>query len=160
MKTPVLFLAVAFLAPIAPVLSQSLGDYVSAVKGDTLVVKDYYEMNHQPNSLTWVLLLDTVDVPATRVYELKTNGFYPHYYTPRTFPDHPAVIVGADPTIIVNNKNANASPPVICNALAEVFKDPRTYSLMLDGTNLSSGVYFCRLTASDGSQTRKLLLAK
>ena len=120
MKTPLLFLAVASLAPIAPVPSQSLADYVAAVKGDTLVVKDYYEMNRQPNSLSWVLLLDTVDVPATRVYELKTNGFYPHYLTPQTIPNHPAVIVGSDPTIMVNNKDANASPPVICNAIAEV----------------------------------------
>jgi hypothetical protein len=44
--------------------------------------------------------------------------------------------------------------------LFEGFKEPQTYSLKFDGTSLSSGVYFCRLTASGVSQTRKILLAK
>ena len=53
--------------------SQTLNDYISAVKGDTLVVKDYYDIRSQPNSLYYVMFLDTIDVPAGRVYELKAN---------------------------------------------------------------------------------------
>ena len=56
--------------------SQTLNDYISEVRGDTLVVKDYYEMGGEHNSLYQVLTLDTNNVPEGRVYLLKTNGYY------------------------------------------------------------------------------------
>jgi photosystem II stability/assembly factor-like uncharacterized protein len=98
---------------------QTLMDYVLEVKGDTLVIKDYYDMNNydiynQPNSLYKTLLLDSVDVPAGRVYELHTGGFYPLLNRPTSRPGRTTVIVGSDPTMVVNNKNAALSPPLIC----------------------------------------------
>ncbi len=45
--------------------------FVSEVRGDTLLVKDYYDMESQPNSLVNVLQSDTTDVPTGRVYETK-----------------------------------------------------------------------------------------
>ncbi len=59
-----IFVIVTILIPLKSILSQTLSDYISEVIGDTLVIKDYYEMGNQANSLYWVLTLDTVNVPA------------------------------------------------------------------------------------------------
>ena len=109
-----LFAAVTTLIPLRSALPQTLNDYISQVKGDTLVVKDYYDMNNQQNSLYWAMTLDTGNVPAGRVYELKSNGYYPLETNPTTLRN--TVIVGEDNTILVNNENAASRPPLICGA--------------------------------------------
>lgn len=124
MKKVLLLFAVSLLLPIASVFSQTLSDYVKQVKGDTLVIKDYSDMNSQPNSLYWALVLDTVNVPAGRVYELQAGGLYPIGNnplggypitgSPTSSALHPTVIVGPGPTMVVNNKNAASAPPLIC----------------------------------------------
>ena len=116
------FLLVAMMTimiPLYSTLSQTLADYISEVKKDTLVVKDYYDMNNEPNSLYYALLLDSVNVPASRVYELKVNGYYPLSNISITSASHPTVIAGSDPEMAVNNKNVNSPPPVICKATME-----------------------------------------
>jgi hypothetical protein len=124
MKKVLLLFTVTLLLPIASVFSQTLSDYVKQVKGDTLVIKDYSDMNNQSNSLYWALTLDTVNVPAGRVYELQSGGLYPLGNdplggypitgSPTSSALHPTVIVGPDPTMVVNNKNAASAPPLIC----------------------------------------------
>jgi hypothetical protein len=114
MKKVLLLLAVtSILMPFHSVLSQALSDYVKQVKGDTLVVKTYDDMGSKPDALYYTLLLDTVNVPAGRVYELQAGGWYPLLKTPTNSVKHPTVIVGSDPTMLVNNKNASSSPPLI-----------------------------------------------
>jgi hypothetical protein len=118
------FAVMTILIPLRSALSQTLSDYVKAVKGDTLVIKDYSDMNNQSNSLYWALVLDTVNVPAGRVYKLQAGGLYPIgnsplggypiTYSPTSSALHPTVIVGPDPTMVVNNKNAASAPPLIC----------------------------------------------
>ncbi len=56
-------------------IAQTLDDYVSEVRGDTLVIKTYSENDLQPDALVNAIDLD-VDAPATRVYELKRGGLY------------------------------------------------------------------------------------
>ena len=119
MKKCLLFFVIIFLLDIQFGFSQTLSDYISEVKGDTLVVKDYYEMNNQENSLYYALFLDTINVPEGRVYELKANGYYPLLDNPVTSSHHPTVIAGTDPTILVNNKK-KSSPPLICCQVALV----------------------------------------
>ncbi len=114
MKKYLLFFALILLIPVTSVYTQTLMDYVSEVKGDTLVIKDYYDMNNQQSSLYWAMKLDTGDVPAGRVYELKANGYYPLGQNPTTLRN--TVIVGEDPTSIVKNGNASSRPPLICGA--------------------------------------------
>ena len=109
-----LFILLIILIPFTPTLPQTLIDYIKEVKGDTLVIKDYSDMNNQPNSLYWAISLDTVKVPANRVYELQAGGLYPLSNIITSSAKHPTVIVGSDPTIVVNNKNAASSPPLIC----------------------------------------------
>ena len=113
-KLLLLFVVMTILIPFKSSFPQTINDYISEVRGDTLVIKDYSEMNNQPNSLKWVLLLDTNDVPAGRVYLLQAGRFYPNTYSPTSSSKHPTVIVGSDPTMIVNNKNVASSPPLIC----------------------------------------------
>ncbi|HPC35933.1 MAG TPA: T9SS type A sorting domain-containing protein [Candidatus Marinimicrobia bacterium] len=115
MKKLQLFLLVSVLLISSQVFSQNLSDYISETIGDTLVIKDFNDLGEQ-NSLYLVITLDTVNVPAGRVYMLKADGYYPLVNNPATL--RPTVIVGEDPTILVNNK-AVAAPPVICGAAWE-----------------------------------------
>jgi hypothetical protein len=119
MKRPLLLFAAAFiLIPLSSVFSQTFTDwhdYIKAVKGDTLVIKDYNDMGGVANSLTNVLNLDTANVPAGRVYELEATGYYPLTANPTTAA-RGVVIVGADNTRLVNNTNANSAPPLLCGS--------------------------------------------
>ena len=86
-----------------------LSDYIDAIKGDTLVIKDYYDVNNQ-FSLPKVLHLDSVDVPAGRVYELKRNGYYPlNILTIQ----RNTVIVGEDNRSLVNNDDPGSALPLL-----------------------------------------------
>ncbi|HOT97717.1 MAG TPA: T9SS type A sorting domain-containing protein [bacterium] len=115
-KLQLLFAALLLLGA-STVFSQTLMDYVAEVRGDTLVIKDYWDMNQEQNSLTNAINLDVNNVPAGRVYMLKTNGYYPLVNNPTTL--RPTVIVGQDKTILVNNKAVGVNPPVICGAAWE-----------------------------------------
>ncbi len=108
-------IAVLVLLTSSLVFSQTLADYVLETRGDTLVVKDYWDMN-EANSLYNVLTLDA-GAPAGRVYELKTGGYYPLANNPTTI--QATVIVGQDDTRLVNNDNATAYPPLICGWTSE-----------------------------------------
>jgi hypothetical protein len=114
MKNLFLLFTLSILMPFSLVFSQTLDDYIFEVKGDTIVVKDYYDMNNEPNSLYQILTLDTDNVPEGRVYELKANGYYPLVNNPTTLRN--TVIVGEDNTILVNNDDAESNPPLICGA--------------------------------------------
>jgi hypothetical protein len=111
-KVILLFVVFAILMPLCSALSQTLIDYILAVKGDTLVIKDYYDMDNEAGSLLEALLLDTADVPAGRVYELKANGYYPLIENATTLRN--TVIVGEDNRIFVTNDDAGSAPPLIC----------------------------------------------
>jgi len=84
MKRYHVLLVSMFFVSTAVTHAQSLMDYVSAQRGDTLVVKDYAAMGCKVNALYYVLTLDTVNVPAGRVYELKAGGWYPLGKNPTT----------------------------------------------------------------------------
>ncbi len=145
----ILFLLSAMLLSfLSQIFSQNLSDYVSEIKGDTLIIKDYYEMNNQPNTLGEVLRLDSIDVPPGRVYELKAGGYYPIFFIQS--PKRSVVIVGSDSSIIVNNKNAELPPPLICNA-AGTDQSLKSTSIQVNG-NLT--IKNCRLVpaAEDGTR--------
>ena len=107
-KALMLFAVTTILMPPRSAFPQTLSDYVKQVKGDTLVIKTYDDMGGKANSLYWALVLDTVDVPAGRVYELQAGGVYPFNNVQRqntalllpftSSARHPIVIVGSDPT--------------------------------------------------------------
>jgi len=113
MKQILLLLALAVLNSPSTMYCQTLTDYVLSVRGDTLVIKNYADMGNKPNSLYYALLLDTVNVPAGRVYELRAAGWYPLQNNPSTSAKHATVIVGSDPTMLVTNKDTASSPPLI-----------------------------------------------
>lgn len=110
----VLLLTVLFaLFLTTPVFSQALMDFVSATSGDTLVVKTQDEMNGDANALYQVIFLDTVNVPAGRVYKLKANGAYPCQNNPVGYAGRTTVVVGSDPRSLVTNHDANSQPPLM-----------------------------------------------
>lgn len=89
--------------------AQSLMDYVKEVKGDTLVVKTYEEMGQQASAINNVILADSVDTPAGRVYQLQTGGWYPQS-AGFTTPARPVIIAGEDNAMLVTRE---AAPPII-----------------------------------------------
>ena len=89
--------------------SAQLMDYVKEVRGDTLVVNDYYDMENAPNSINNVVLEDA-DAPAGRVYELQALGWYPQSGGFTTPSDRATVIIGATDERMVQGSTA---PPVI-----------------------------------------------
>jgi hypothetical protein len=113
MKKTLLLIALVVLISTSTMYAQILSDYVKQVKGDTLVIKTYDDMGGKPDALYYTLLLDTSNVPAGRVYELQAGGWYPLYNNPSTSAKHSTVIIGSDPTMVVNNKNAASAPPLI-----------------------------------------------
>lgn len=112
MRKVLLLLLSFLLISISASFAQGFMDYVDEVRGDTLVVKDYFDMGSVPSSINNVILADSINVPAGRVYELKTGGWYPQAAGVTT-PNRPIVIVGSNNTRIVNNDDPLASPPII-----------------------------------------------
>jgi len=116
MKNRMLLLTVVTLGMFSIAGSQTFTDYVSAMRGDTAVVKDYSDKGNTSSTLTRALALDTVSVPAGRVYMLKKNGYYPLASNPTTSATRSVVIVGEDSRRLVTNTDANSAPPVICGS--------------------------------------------
>ena len=119
MKKVLLPFTLLVLISTSTMYAQTLMDYVLQVRGDTLVIKDFIDMVQKSNSLANALNLDTSNVPAGRVYVLKANGYYPLATNITTTSKRPTIIVGADATPLVNNKNASSAPPVICGSTIE-----------------------------------------
>ncbi len=91
--------------------AQTIDDFVSETRGDTLVVNTYEEHEFAENALTDLIAMDTL-APDTRVYELKQGGYYPVTYAIAVTGGRPLVIEGQDDTPHVSSTN-ETSPPVI-----------------------------------------------
>ena len=112
-KLLLLFVLILALTPM--VFSQTLMDYVDEQRGDTLVIKDYWDMGEANNSLYFAMTLDTLNVPAGRVYMLKTNGYYPLLNNPSTL--RATVIVG-QPTTPIVQADGSEFLPLVCGAVS------------------------------------------
>ena len=122
MRKLLLLFVISLFLPLSSVFSQTFEDYVLEFRGDTAVIKDFFDFTpNEKNTLYQALTLDA-SPPAGRVYMLKTTGYYPLTNNPTTL--RATIIVGEDPTIMVNNTNS-AFPPLICGALIEG-QDPNT----------------------------------
>jgi hypothetical protein len=114
MKNVLLLTLLFALFLTTPVFSQALMDFVSATIGDTLVVKTQDEMLGEPNALYQAINLDTVNVPAGRVYKLKANGTYNCQNNPTGYVGRTTVVVGSNATPLVANHDPNQTPPLMC----------------------------------------------
>ena len=104
---------ILFLTSLSASFAQGWMDYVKEIRGDVVVINTYIDMGLQPNSLNNCILGDSINtVPAGRVYELQTGGWYPQTAGFTTPADRHVVISGADNTILVNSTNTMA-PPII-----------------------------------------------
>jgi hypothetical protein len=70
-------------------------------------------------------------------------------------------------SIIVRFKSSTRAKVVVYNSLGQVVKiladarfDPGTHNFYFDGTNLTSGLYFCRVLSDNGAKSIKMLLLK
>ncbi|MBN2423452.1 MAG: T9SS type A sorting domain-containing protein [Calditrichaceae bacterium] len=108
MKKLLLFITLITLLSISGLFSQGMMDYVDEVRGDTLVIKDFFDMGSADNSLYQVITADTTDVPDGRVYMLKASGWYPNRNNPST--RRPTVVVGDLKGSIVQYDGEEALP--------------------------------------------------
>jgi hypothetical protein len=138
----ILFTMLIILVALSPMLAQTLDDYVESQRGDTLVIKDFFDMGQDATIIEQIFALDDA-APAGRVYELKTNGYYPMSANPQT-PARPVTIIGQDYTRVVNANDPAAAQPKICgysgNSGGITFNDDLTvkncavYQVADDGT--------------------------
>jgi len=108
--------ACLLLLPLATAFPQGVMHYVKAQSGDTLLIKDYYDMSDSANSLYLAMFSDTVSLPKTRVYQLETGGYYPLTNGPNTTTKQPTTILGQVSTPLVENTVAAQYPPIICGS--------------------------------------------
>ena len=118
MKRRLVLLAGAVFCMFSIAGAQTFMDYVSSMRGDTAVIKDYSDKGSESSTLASAMSLDT-GVPPGRVYMLRKNGYYPLAANPTTPSDRGIVIVGEDFTRLVNNTDANSAPPVICGSTVQ-----------------------------------------
>lgn len=105
-------LLICILGSFTLASAQTIDDYISGQRGDTLVVKDFTAMDNAPNSLADLVELDT-DAPATRVYELTQGGFYFHNRTIASSGDRPLNVAGADDTPHVMNDSETRPATIV-----------------------------------------------
>jgi len=117
MKKVLLPFLVLLLVTVTQVYSQSLMDYVDAVQGETLVIKDYFDMNFEPSSIINAVELDT-EAPAGRVYMLKADGYYPLSRGFNVPAARAVVLEGEDSTPVVAS-TSDAMPPILCGYTSE-----------------------------------------
>jgi hypothetical protein len=79
---------------------------------------------------------------------------FPNPFNPATLISYQLPVV-SDVNLVVHDMLGRE----VCRLVNER-KQPGTYTVRFDGTGLSSGVYFCTLTAGSFTQTRKLLLLR
>ncbi|NLT52155.1 MAG: T9SS type A sorting domain-containing protein [Ignavibacteria bacterium] len=97
---------------------QAYMPYVDEVRGDTLVIKDYYDMGEVPNSLYDAINADSIDVPAGRVYLLKNYGWYPVTSNPVSKQGVKMIIMGEINESLKKSQNADG-PAVFSGYVGE-----------------------------------------
>lgn len=103
------------------------------------------------NSLDVASDVEDFDVMPTK-FELLQN--YPNPFNPET-----EIIFNVAKVGNVTLKIYDALGKEVSTLVNEV-KQPGTYKIKFDGRNLSSGIYFYKMTSSNFSQTRKMILMK
>jgi hypothetical protein len=95
-------------------------------------------------------LLDEMSVLSEfRLYQNYPNPFNPFTTIDYTVPQTSHVIINVYD--VLGNK---------IQTLVNEFKNPGSYSINFEGSELSSGLYFYRIIANDFVQTKKMLLLK
>jgi len=98
------------------IYAQPYAPYISAERGDTLVVLD--DNGYGLNSLYLCMSSDTVDVPAGRVYMLTNYGTYSLQNNPTSSATQKVVVMGESNESIKTSQRAEF-PPVISGAVWE-----------------------------------------
>lgn len=119
------------------------------------------------------LIAYVTDTDAKRVYVFETNtGTYVHenadnvplrFELCQNFPNP----FNPGTAITVRFKSSTQAKVVVYNSLGQVVKIlanarfvPGTHNFYFDGTNLTSGMYFCRVLSDNGAKSIKMLLLK
>lgn len=116
MRKLFLLFTVLALLPLGLVLAQPDPDMILETRGDSLVIKDDFDYGAF-NTLYNVIVGDSVDVPAGRVYVLKAAGYYSLINAVTTSNTASAIIMGENNASVKTSKGF--APPIVCGAYGE-----------------------------------------
>lgn len=103
-------------------------------------------------SFTYYQLSESVEVGVPQVFELAQN--FPNPFNPATSIKYSIANETAVKLIVFNSIGQEVG------VLVNESQQPGVYTVNFDGSSLSSGVYFYKLTAGDFVSTRKMLMIK
>lgn len=114
-KSTILLILLIASGYASPLFSQFM-DYIDEVRGDTVIVKSFADMDYEANSLIDAIASDTTEsgerANPDRVYLLKRGEFYPldRKYTAPS--DHPLTIIGEDGPLVGGEAEDGALPQI------------------------------------------------
>jgi hypothetical protein len=114
MRRIVVLFSILLCFQVTSVVAQ-IAAYVQQTKGDTLVVKDEYDYG-AAGALALLLQADTNNVPAGRVYQLHSYGYYSVIGRPTSSAKRSVTIAGYSNALIKNNPKS-ADLPIITGAV-------------------------------------------
>jgi hypothetical protein len=103
-------------------------------------------------SFTYYQLSESVEVGVPQVFDLAQN--FPNPFNPATSIKYSIANETAVKLIVFNSIGQEVA------VLVNESQQPGVYTVNFDGSSLSSGVYFYKLTAGDFISTRKMLMIK
>ena len=136
MRKVFLLLVMLVIISMSSVFAQTWDDYILEVRGDTVVVKDYVDMEQTASTLNQAIELDPNPFNPTTIisYKLPVKSHVKiNVYD----------VLGREIHTLVNTEQ-NAG----------------NHSATFNASNFSSGVYFYRLQAGTYHDTKKFLLVK
>jgi len=132
-------------------LNESFGDYETTVTMESLRFNENEIVENAASSiLTSVLSIDDSSIPLS----FKLNQNYPNPFNPITTI---AYQIPKSEKVNISIFNING---VLIETLVNDAKIPGLYTVVWDAKNLSSGLYFYKLTTGNKTVTKKMLLLK
>jgi hypothetical protein len=115
--------------------------------------KYYYRLKQIDNdgSFKYSSIVEA-DVNSPSVFALNQN--YPNLFNPSTIISY-SLPIASNVKLIVYNA---IGQPI--RVLENGFKNSGTYNVAFNASELSSGIYFCKIEAGQFSQIRKMMLVK
>jgi hypothetical protein len=151
MKKTILLIFLFLLCAMHINYAQTFQDYILEMRGDTAVVKDFFDMEPDgPNSIINAIANDT-EAPEGRVYMFKTNGLYLISQQMVSPANRPIRIVGEDYTPLVNRDNGSIFPPIFAGT-ADEGQAARNGDMILYNNDVSLKNLIAMPAATDASQ--------
>jgi hypothetical protein len=107
----------------------------------------------------WGMLVDVQNYSAIVPDKFEITNVYPNPFNPTTKIHFNIPLLSGEKERVISLKIYDITGKEMQTLVNEILA-PGSYEIMFDGNNLSSGVYFFRITAGDFVSTKKMLMIK